>query len=340
MDKSIDLSKLSEEDILNLRICDLPLKIQGIWLEDCVSQLYKELDEKDVRFKPLCYLADEWLTPDQEPVIAIPFYLADSTLTKLEKKMMLEAEGETREECMKLLRHETGHAINYAYKLYKKRKWQKIFGSFSEDYPDTYKFRPYSKSFVRHLSGHYAQYHPDEDFTETFAVWLTPGLDWQTQYKGWKALNKLKYVDQLINDLKDKEPLVKKGKKYWQVSTMRCTLQNYYKKKRKFREEDFPEYHDPQLKRIFQLRDEENKKAPFATSLITKYRKDIINHVSFCTGEKKYVINSLIKEINQRCRQLKMVYTEEESPIVGKLSTYITTLIMNYIYTGWFRGEQ
>lgn len=337
--KSEDLSKLQEEDLLNIKICDLPIKLEGTWVEECVQQLYRELKEKGIHFKPPCYLADEWLTPDQEPVIGIPFYLAHPALIKLEKKMMLEAEGETKEECMKLLRHETGHAINYAHKLYRRKKWQRVFGRFLTDYPDTYKFRPYSKSFVRHLRGHYAQYHPDEDFTETFAVWLTPNLDWANAYKGWRALVKLRYVDELMNGIKDKKPLVPKGKKYWQVATLRMTLRSYYKKKRRFHAEDFPGFHDPYLKNIFKPRNEDNKKLPQAVKILRKYKKEILNNISACTGEKKYVVDDVYKTILKRCKELNLVSPGEETIVALKMTTYLTMMIMNYIYTGWLRRK-
>jgi hypothetical protein len=334
-DKNIDLSNISEEELLNLRICDLPVNIEDCWLKDCIEELYKELDSKGIKFKPSCYLADEWLTPDGEPVIGIPFFLAHPTLMKLERKMMLDVEGGTKKECMKLLRHETGHAINYAYKLYRRKKWQRIFGKFSSDYPDTYRFRPYSKNFVRHLEDYYAQYHPDEDFAETFAVWLTPGSDWRNQYKGWKALIKLEYVDELMEEIKDKEPLLKRGKKYWQKSSLRITLKNYYKKKKHFYAEDFPDFHDKNLERIFAKSEGED-----AAELIRKYKKEILNSVSTWTGEKKYVINDLLETIIERCKDLNLRVKEKETFALLKISTYLTTLIMNYLYTGRFRKEK
>lgn len=340
MKQAIDLDKISEEDLLNLRISDLPLTIKGTWLEECINELYKELDDKGIQFKPECYLADEWLTPERQPVIGIPFYLAHPALIRLEKKMMLDAEGETKPWCMKLLRHETGHAISYAYKLYKRKKWQTLFGLSSEEYGDTYKFRPYSKNFVRHLESYYAQYHPDEDFVETFAVWLTPGFDWQTKYQGWKALEKLQYVDRLMQEIRGQAPLVKKGIKYWRLSTLKITLKNHYKKKRQLLAEDFPDFHDVNLKKMFVERNEETKKLPLASDIIRSYRKDMLNTISKWTGEKKYVINDLLKTINQRCRALKLVNPDSESQAVLKISSYITSLVMNYRYTGWFRGEK
>jgi len=163
-------------------------------------------------------LADEWLIPDGEPVVGIPFFLAHPALMKLEKQMMFDVEGGTNQWCMQLLRHETGHVINYVYKFHVQKKWQQLFGHFHKEYPDTYRFRPYSKNFVRHLEDYYAQYHPDEDFAKTFAVWLTPSIDWQTQYKGWKAMEKLKFIDQLTQNIKQKNIKVIKGKKFCRFS--------------------------------------------------------------------------------------------------------------------------
>jgi hypothetical protein len=336
----IDISRLTEEELLNVRICDLSLTIEGSWVEQCITQVYHELDRKGIRFKPPCYLADEWLTPDNEPVIGIPFFLAHPLLIKLEKKMMLDVEGGTKQWCLQLLRHETGHALNYAYKLYKRRRWQKIFGRFSQEYADTYRFRPYSRSFVRHLEDYYAQYHPDEDFAETFAVWLTPHRDWEREYRGWKALQKLKYVDELMKEIKEREPLVKKGRKYWEASRVRKTLKNYYKGKKYFYAEEFPDFHDTNLKKIFVARSKDNKNNPSAHEVIKKYRRTILGEVSLWTGEKKYIINDLLETISERCRALKLVSLDDESSMVLKIATYITTLIMNYLYTGRFRKEK
>jgi len=142
--KHIDLDAVSEEDLLNMRICDLPLKIEGTWLAQCIEQLYIEFQEKGIVFRPECYLADEWLTPQGETCIGIPFYLAHPALVRLEKRFMIDAEGQTNTWCMKLLRHEAGHAMCYAYRFHKRKKWQNIFGPPTREYMDTYKYRPYS----------------------------------------------------------------------------------------------------------------------------------------------------------------------------------------------------
>jgi len=340
MAKQLDLSKLTEQQLLELRICELPLSLGQTWLASCVRQLYRELAAKEISFKPTCYLADEWLTPDGEPVVGIPFFLAHPSLMRLERKMMLDVEGGTKPWCMKLLRHEAGHAINYAYKLHRRKKWQRIFGQFSQEYTDTYRFRPYSRRFVRHLEDYYAQYHPDEDFAETFAVWLTPDLDWKSQYQGWKALIKLNYVDEVMREIRGKEPRMKAGRKYWEAGKLRSTLENYYKKKRRFYAEDFFDFHDSNLRKIFKEKEKKKRKVTYAADLIQRYRKDIIQSVSLWTGEKKYIIDNLLKSIIERSKSLKLVLVDVEDVVVLKFSAYVTALIMNYIYTGRFRKEK
>ncbi len=336
--KSINLNKISDEELLNLKICDLPLSLKGTPLTECIGQLYRELENKGIQFKPACYLADEWLTPDGEPVIGIPFFLAHPRLMRLENKMMLEVEGGTKSWCMKLLRHEAGHAINYAYRLYRRKKWKDIFGEFNKEYTDTYRFRRYSKSFVRHLEDYYAQYHPDEDFAETFAVWLTPGYDWRAYYKKWGALKKLEYVDALMKEIKSKPPFISKGKLYWQASRLRSTLKNYYRKKRHFYAEYFPEFHDANLKKIFITADK-TAGLSFAHRLISKNRKYIVKTVCERTGEKKYIVDDLIGNIIERCRQLHLYVPDDEHSAVLKISVYVAVLVMNYMYTGRFRGK-
>jgi len=336
----IDLDSISDDNLLSARICDLPVKVESTWLSGCIDQLYSELQEKGIDFKPECYLADEWLTPEKETCIGIPFYLAHPSLTRLEKKIMIEAEGETKQWCMKLLRHEAGHAMCYAYRFHDRKSWQTIFGPSTAEYKDTYKYRPYSKNYVRHLDGYYAQYHPDEDFVETFAVWMTPGMDWRQQYKGWRALGKLKYVDKLMSEIQGKKPQVTRDHKSWRVATLRMTLKNYYKKKRHFWAEEFPDFHDNFLRKNFVEYNGANTKLPKAADVIRKYRRIILNSVSRYSGERKHVINDLLKDVGKRSKELKLAANTDEASVSLNLSSYITSLIMNYLHTGRFRGKQ
>ena len=108
----------------------------------------------------------------------------------------------TREEVLMYLRHEAGHAINYAYELWRRKDWTQTFGDFRRPYRDVYNPHPWSRDYVRYLHRagmyHYAQKHPDEDWAETFAVWLEGG-PWRRRYRDWQvALAKLEYVDRIV----------------------------------------------------------------------------------------------------------------------------------------------
>jgi len=337
---AVDLANLAEERLLDLRICDLPLQVEGTWLEDRVAQLHRELKSRDILFQPRCYLADEWLTPEDEPEIGIPFYLAHPRLIALEQKMMLEAEGSTHDWCMKLLRHEAGHAMSYAYGLHKRRSWQKVFGRSTQAYEDTYRFRPYSRSFVRHLDYYYAQYHPDEDWCETFAVWLTPGLDWQKQYRGWKALDKLQFVDRLMQSIAGTRPAKEAGRQHWKAANIRSTLRRFYARRHDAEAENLPAFHDTNLRRMFLEGSASGEHRRPVARLLQTHRKALLITVSSWTGEKRFMVNGVYKAIHQRAKALGLVTEDPEPAAMLQLATYLTTLMMNYRYTNRLRGNR
>ena len=203
---------LSDEELLNLRLADLPLSLEGTVVETRIDQLKRELEARGLNFPLHFYLSDEWFTPDGQASMAVPFYLAHPRLERLEKAQMLAVEGGEHEWCMRILRHEAGHVIDNAYKLRLRKQRRRLFGSSSNPYPEFYAPRPYSKSFVLHLDPWYAQSHPDEDFAETFAVWLTPESNWKTRYAGWPAIKKLEYMDALMQSLVGKKPLARRDR--------------------------------------------------------------------------------------------------------------------------------
>src|SRR5688572_1928483 len=185
--------------LLGHRISDLGLSIRGSRVERLVQQLYSELEARGLRFRPPVYLSDQWGCPDGTPLIGVPFYLADPRLERIEAEMSLAVEDDA--EAMRYLRHEAGHAFNYAFELHERPEWQERFGSFGRPYRDRYRANPFSRDYVRHILAWYAQKHPDEDFAETFAVWLTPQADWRAEYAGWPALRKLEYVDRVMAEI-------------------------------------------------------------------------------------------------------------------------------------------
>src|SRR6059058_5340869 len=205
--EAADWPSLSDEELLERRISKLGLRLEGTALEPLIRQLYDELTARGLGFHPPCHIGDEWFVPIGIPAIFVPFFLVHDRLRALERTMMLEVEGETKEWFMKLMRHEAAHAYSYAYQLQRKKKWQQTFGHTTpEGTPDSYRPRPFSRSYVMHLDDWYAQKHPDEDFAETFAVWLTPDLDWRTEYAGWPALQKLQWLDAVMKSIADRVP--------------------------------------------------------------------------------------------------------------------------------------
>jgi hypothetical protein len=109
----------------------------------------------------------------------------------------------SRSEVLMYLRHETGHALNYAFELWRRKDWIQTFGDFRRPYRDVYNPNPWSRDYVRYLHRagmyHYAQKHPDEDWAESFAVWLDPASRWRRRYRDWQvAFAKLEYVDRIV----------------------------------------------------------------------------------------------------------------------------------------------
>src|SRR6478736_220560 len=229
--KAADWTTLSDEKLLEVRMCDLHVAIEGTELEPRIAQLNGELAARGLTFKPHYYLSDEWFTPDGVPGIAIPFYLAHPRLAKLEQKEMLEVEGGDAESCLRILRHEAGHAIDNAYRLRRRPTRRRLFGNPAVEYPEYYTPKPYSKSFVQHLDHWYAQSHPDEDFAETFAVWLDPQSMWSTRYAGWPAQRKLQYMDRLMRELSHQRQSVTSKRQIDPLSRLRKTLGEHYRKK-------------------------------------------------------------------------------------------------------------
>jgi hypothetical protein len=295
--------KLSDEEILKMRVRDLKLQIPGSPLEPLVQKLYDELDAKGIRFHPPCYLADEWLCPDGDPIIGIPFCLAHSRLTSIEQRIMFDVEGGSEESCMKLLRHEAGHALSYAYRLYRRTQWRKLFGPFSANYSNYYSYQPYSRRYVIHLEDNYAQAHPDEDFAETFAVWLKPGSNWQEKYHLWPVIKKLRYIDGVMSRIADQQPTVKPlHKPPWSASRMVSTLDAYYMRKRRELGSDFKGFYDDSLSELFTAK--RTAEPLKASRLLRQHRRQIINNVTRCTGHRKYDIHQLVNRFIARCDAL------------------------------------
>jgi hypothetical protein len=322
--------------LLDLRLSDLGLEIERSRLASSIRQVYRELARRGIRFRPHFWLAEEWFSPDGIPGVAVPFYLAHPRLMQLERRQMLEVEGGTQEGCMRLLRHEVGHALDHAYLLHRRRKWQRLFGKSSQPYPTFYMPRPYSKQYVLHLDFWYAQSHPDEDFAETFAVWLRPRALWRKRYQGWPALRKLEFVDELMGEIAGKKPLVRTKATFEPLSHNRRTLREYYQEKKDRLAEEYPEFYDYHLTRLFSD-DPSHAKNEAASAFIRRNSRYIRSAIAQWTGEYEYMIDLVMKELSQRSRELKLKVAGREEQTIMDLAVMITVHMMNYLHSGRHR---
>ena len=303
--RRFDLNRISDDELLDTRMCDLPISIEGSPLEKRIGKLYEELAHRGLRFKPHCWLSEEWFSPDGIPGIAIPFYLAHPRLIRLERKQLLEVEGGTQDWCMKILRHEAGHAIDTAYRLRRKATFRSAFGKPSQPYPSYYHPVPSSKDYVLHLEMWYAQAHPLEDFAESFAVWLRPGSRWRSRYKNWPALRKLQLVDDLMESVANKKQLVTSRARPDSLSQIRKTLRAHYAEKRDYYGVSLPSIYDNDLRKLFSS-DPEDKRNVTGSVFLTRIRSELRRSVAKWTGEYTYTIDQVVQEMIERSRELNL----------------------------------
>jgi hypothetical protein len=250
---------------------------------------------------------------------------------KLEKRMMFDVEGGTWRECMAILRHEAGHAIQHGYQLQRRRRWQQLFGPSSKHYPRYYRPNPASRRYVQHLRLWYAQSHPDEDFAETFAVWLRPRSNWRTRYAGWPALKKLEYVDELMGEIAGKRPLITTRERVDPLSKLSQTLDDHYKKKQAFYAFTPPKTYDRDLSRLFSADPRHYRSKP-ASSLIRRHRAQIRQLVARWTGENQLTLDAVLDDMISRCRELDLRAVGPEQKLVLDFTVLVTAKTMHALF--------
>ncbi|MCB0346357.1 MAG: putative zinc-binding metallopeptidase [Bdellovibrionales bacterium] len=323
---------MSDAQLLKLRFCDLGVSIEGSVLERRISILHQELDQRGIRFKPHCWLSSEWFAPEDVPGIAIPFYLADPRLRQLEKRQVYEVEGGSQEWCMKLLRHEAGHALDTAYQLYRKKQYRQTFGRASLPYPEHYTPRPNSRSFVLHLDLWYAQAHPVEDFAETFAVWLRYPKRWKVRYRGWKALAKLESVDQMMNEIAGRKALVTSRAKVDPISRLGMTLEEHYEKKRQRFGLIDKAFYDAELRRLF--RTDDDKGGVPAAAFLRRKRVQLRSIIARWTGEYPYTIDQILQQMIERSKALELRAVGEDEELFREALTMLSVQVTSNVLAG------
>jgi hypothetical protein len=329
-----ELAPADLKPLLAQPISRLGLRLEGSPVERYVHMLYRELERKGLRhFRPRCYLTDEWGCPSGEPIIGIPFYLADPNLARLEREIDgLEDEREIR----RYLRHEAGHAFNYAYRLFETAEWRALFGPFNRPYRERYRPVPFDRNYVRHIEGWYAQKHPDEDFAETFAVWLTPGSRWRERYRDWPALVKLRYVNRVARAVGGTEPPVRLAATDITAEEMHMTVEEFFRTHppagvpvEVALENDLPDIFIRPGRRKRDLRP--------AWEMVQAHRMDLINKLEYWTGVRRSVVRSLVESIALAAERLQLkADTRAEARTLIELTAYAATLTMNFLTRGRF----
>jgi len=327
-------------ELLNTRICDLNLRIEGSPLEPLVQKLYRELERRGLLFRPQVYLTDGWGCPDRVPVIGVPFYLADKRLARIEEEQTGEIEDDHY--TMMLLRHEAGHAYNYAYRLYERKDWQEMFGPFDKPYKDNFKPNPFSKQFVRHIVHHrygrtYAQKHPDEDFAETFAVWLTPRSGWRNRYRYWPAIRKLYYVERVMREIRDLPPVVEAGERIAPVEELTLLLAEHYGQRAERYRAAAQGYVDDKLREVFPP--VKSRQVLPAAQFLRKYSSKLIRQIHRWSDLGEDEVEALLLKLTDRAEALGlMVARRQMHNKLVDVAALAMALAMNFSYTGRVTG--
>jgi hypothetical protein len=330
-----------DERLLQLELRQLGLTLEGAWLERRVEQLYEELLARGILHLPHVWLSDEWFSPTGIGGFAIPFYLAHPRLMRLERAQMLEVEGGNNAECMRIIRHEAGHALQHAFQFQRRRRWQALFGRSSAPYPKRYRPSPSSKRYVQHLRYWYAQSHPDEDFAETFAVWLRPKSDWRRRYTGWPALKKLEYVDELMAEIGAAKPLNASRAVHEPVERSRTTLAEHYAERRSRYLVHYPRIYDRDLRRLFAGHADATSppgprtgaRGEAASAFLRRHRAAIRQLVATWSGEHQLTIDAVLGEMIGRARELRLRATGDERQLLADFAVLLTVHTMRFLYT-------
>jgi Putative zinc-binding metallo-peptidase len=328
------LEDATDEALLAMRLCDLPLHLENTLMARRVARLHRELKARNLTALPHVWLSEEFFTPEEVLGFAIPFYLAHPRLMRLERSQMLEVEGASEAECRRILRHEAGHALDEAYGLHQRERYRQLFGNPSKPYPSSYKPRPDSRDHVINLSAWYAQAHPVEDFAETFAVWLNPYLDWHSAYRDWPALEKLQYVDALMREIASVPPQWSDNKEIEPLAQLRRTLQDHYRKKRAHFAWTWPANYDQDLRRIFSD-DPSNASAPPATRFLRRMRHQLRTRIAEGTGVHAYAVDQLLRQMIARAQSLGLRVIEPTATTTEKLLVMLTMQTATVVHVGY-----
>ena len=326
---------LPTQQLLELRLKDLKVTVEGTWLEDCLRELHDELEQRGIRIRPHAWISNEWFSPDNTPGIAIPFYLAHPRLMRLERKMIIDVEGGTR----------AGVHAHPAPRGRPRRcstptscsaagAGRSCSAAPRTRYPRYYRPNPASRNFVQHLRLWYAQSHPDEDFAETFAVWLTPRSNWRKRYEGWPALKKLRICRRADGrDRRARRPLLTRRMRVDPLSQLDETLGRALR--RRSRRTTRSTRRRPTTATCAAssptIRGTAARRRPRPSSGTTA--REIRRMVSKWTGEYQLTLDAVLDDMIDRCRELKLRAVGSERQLRMDFTVLLTAKTVHSLYS-------
>ena len=338
-------------ELLNTPINRLGVRIKGSFYETAIPQVISELRAAGVgRLEPVFYVSTGYGCIAGQPIISLGFYDFHPLIKELNHE--IRGFNYTEADMLGLLRHELGHAFCYCYKLYRTPEFRALFevaGNFFNTYPegDHYEYNPWSKRYVNPAGDHYAQKHPDEDFAESFCVWLTPRSGWKRKYKKRSAvLEKLRYIDRSAGELGRQAPAVETNEGWMleKVEEVKQTVGEFmgaspYLLKQYY--DASTGYVDPDLKAMFrqeprgiprrQLLDDYMR----ADAFVREQKQALLSRISYWVGVDTVVVQDLLDKLIHRSRTLDLWLERagRERKLI-ELTTYVATLCANYKNAG------
>jgi len=344
-------SETLKTEILSTPINRLGSSIEGSFLGEAVRIVRRDMKRVGItKLQPHFYLSNGYGCIEGVPNISLSFVNCDELLEELNQEYR--GFRYTPEEVVDTIRHEVGHAFCYAYKLFRTKEFRRIFkvrGHFFRTYPATNRYirrvNPWSKEFVNPGGDHYAQKHPDDDFAETFMVWLRPRHNWRRWYKAKPgALRKLEYVDRVVKQFGRKPPLVESNPEYVYepYDRLTMTVARFFRAKPVHYRRLATGYVDSDLKAIFLKRPPLANGRPARTHhhahvFLRAYKRLLTPRLAARTKVDESTVAELIDKCIARSRALDlwMRHADDERCII-EVTAALTLLCANFAREGVF----
>jgi hypothetical protein len=168
-------------------------------------------------------------------------------------------------------------------------------------------------------------------------VWKPPRSKWRKRYKGWGAMQKLKYMDRVGRRLSDTEPSHAQGFTDITVEEMKDTVEQFYEKNAHEPREVGELLLDNDLRDIFKVSPRKRKGVRPAVDLLREHRKAITDQLTYWTGVRRPLIKLLLESIEGRLEVLGLNSDVKcEKQHLTEMTVFSTTLAMNYLARGKF----